>query len=387
MRVRIRWVDTELNRPATLRFHTLHIPFRQRFSHASASRDATSSIWVEALDDEGLMGVGEACPRPYVTGETLDSARGFFAAVRDEVLADIHDGATLRAWVNGHAEDIDRHPAAWCAIELALIDLFARQAGQTAEVWLGLPATGGAFQYSAVLGDADPQVFSATFARYREAGLTDFKLKLSGDLARDRAKLAVLAAAGPAVARLRLDANNLWRDADHAIAWLAELAAPAFAIEEALPPDQRAQLPRLARALNLSIILDESLIRLDQLDLLARLDAHTPGTRWIANLRVSKLGGLLRTLDLIDAARAQGLALIVGAQVGETSLLTRVALAAARAAGDSLIAQEGAFGTQLLENDVCTEPLMFGRGGLLRYESGDPGWGVACTPSADWLRD
>jgi L-alanine-DL-glutamate epimerase-like enolase superfamily enzyme len=289
--------------------------------------------------------------------------------------------------VNGHAEDIDRHPAAWCAIELALIDLFARQAGQTAEVWLGLPATGGAFQYSAVLGDADPQVFSATFARYREAGLTDFKLKLSGDLARDRAKLAVLAAAGPAVARLRLDANNLWRDADHAIAWLAELAAPAFAIEEALPPDQRAQLPRLARALNLSIILDESLIRLDQLDLLARLDAHTPGTRWIANLRVSKLGGLLRTLDLIDAARAQGLALIVGAQVGETSLLTRVALAAARAAGDSLIAQEGAFGTLLLENDVCTEPLMFGRGGLLRYESGDPGWGVACTPSADWLRD
>lgn len=376
-----------MNRLAALRFHTLHIPFRQRFSHASATRVATSSLWVEALADDGLTGVGESCPRPYVTGETLDSARDFFHAMRAEVMAEIHDAATLRAWVADHASVIDRHPAAWCAIELALIDLFSRQAGQTAEAWLGLPATSGTFSYSAVLGDADPDVFAATFARYREAGLTDFKLKLSGDLARDRAKLAVLAAAGPAVARLRLDANNLWRDANAAIAWLAELAAPAFAIEEPLPPDQLASLPRIARTLNLSIILDESLTRLDQLSQLAQLDAHTPGTRWIANLRVSKLGGLLRTLVLIDAARAQGLALIIGAQVGETSLLTRVALVAARAAGGSLIAQEGAFGTLLLEQDVCTKQLMFAKGGTLQYEADAPGWGMACTPSTDWLGD
>jgi len=372
-----------MNRPAALQFHTLHIPFRQRFSHASASRNATSSLWVEALDGDGLMGVGEACPRPYVTGETLDSARDFFHAMRNIVMDEIHDAATLRAWVDEHAEQIDRHPAAWCAIELALIDLFSRQAGQTAEAWLGLPVTSGAFQYSAVLGDADLQTFSATFARYREAGLVDFKLKLSGDLARDSAKLAVLAGAGSAVARLRLDANNLWRDADDAIAWLAELRAPAFAIEEPLQPDQLASLPRIASALNLSIILDESLTRLSQLNHLAQLDAST---RWIANLRVSKLGGLLRTLALIDAMRGRGLELIIGAQVGETSLLTRVALVAARAAGEHLIAQEGAFGTLLLQDDACTKPLMFGDSGTVRYEPDGPGWGLSCEPSSDWLR-
>jgi L-alanine-DL-glutamate epimerase-like enolase superfamily enzyme len=191
---------------STLRFHTLHIPFRQRFSHASATRDTTSSVWVKAVGDDGRNGFGEACPRPYVTGETLESARDFFAAVRGEVLAEIRDAATLRAWVAENAALIDLHPAAWCAIELALIDLFARQAGQTAESWLGLPDTAGTFRYSAVLGDADPDAFAATFARYREFGLTDFKLKLSGDLARDRDKLALLESTGAAVARLRLDA-------------------------------------------------------------------------------------------------------------------------------------------------------------------------------------
>lgn len=359
-----------------LRFHTLHIPFRQRFRHASAERDATSSLWVEAVGDNGAIGVGEACPRPYVTGETLESAAGYFAKVRTDVLTNIHDAGSLRTWVSGHAEHIDRNPAAWCAIELALIDLFARQAGQTAEAWLGLPESDGTFRYSAVLGDADIPAFAATFARYREIGMTDFKMKLGGDLARDRAKLAVLKDAGTAVARLRLDANNLWPDAASAYAYLAALDAPAFAMEEPLTTSQRADLPALAQQTGMAVILDESLCRLEE------LAGFASGTRWIPNLRISKLGGLLRTLALVDAARSRGLSLIVGAQVGETSLLTRVALVAARAAGDALLAQEGAFGTLLLESDVCAPSLMFGRGGVLRFESGGPGWGLACATAA-----
>jgi L-alanine-DL-glutamate epimerase-like enolase superfamily enzyme len=364
---------------AALRCHTLHIPFRQRFRHASAERDATSSLWVEAIGDDGQIGVGEACPRPYVTGETLDTARVFFAANRAEVAAEIRDATSLRGWVTAHASRIDRHPAAWCAIELALIDLYARQAGQSAESWLGLPDTAGTFHYSAVLGDAEPDAFAATFARYRDIGMTDFKFKLAGDLERDRKKLAALMDGGTAVARLRLDANNLWQDVSTARDYLIALDAPAFAIEEPLATRLRADLPALAKALNLAIVLDESLCRIGE------LADFAPGTRWILNLRVSKMGGLLRTLALVEAAKMRGLPLIVGAQVGETSLLTRVALTVARAAGKALLAQEGAFGTLLLEHDVCTPPLMFGRGGAVLYDARKPGWGLSCNPAPDWL--
>lgn len=372
-------MESELTRLAGLRFHTLHIPFRQRFSHASATRDATSSLWVEAIGDDGRIGVGEACPRPYVTGETLDTARAFFAANHAEVVAEIRDAGTLQTWVAAHAGRIDRDPAAWCAIELALIDLFSRQDGQTAEAWLGLPDTTGTFEYSAVLGDAEPDALAATFARYRDIGMTDVKLKLSGDLARDRAKLVLLENAGAAVTRLRLDANNLWHDLATARDYLIALDAPAFAIEEPLATRLRADLPALAQSLNMAIILDESLHRIDE------LADFAPGTDWIPNLRVSKLGGLLRTLAMIEAASARRLPLIIGAQVGETSLLTRVALVAARAAGEALLAQEGGFGTLLLEEDVCEPPLMFGRGGSLRFEPAGPGWGLACAPAIGWL--
>lgn len=365
---------------AALRFHTLHIPFRQRFRHASAERNATSSLWIEAIGADGQVGVGESCPRPYVTGETLDTARTFFSDHHAEVIAEIRDATTLRAWIAVNASRIDRHPAAWCAIELALIDLFARQAGQTAEAWLGLPATAGIFQYSAVLGDSDLNTFAATFARYSEIGMTDFKLKLTGDLGRDREKLAVLKDAGAAVARLRLDANNLWRDATVARNFLIALDAPAFAIEEPLETGQRAELPALAQAVDVAIILDESLCRIDE------LADYGPGTRWIPNLRVSKLGGLLRTLALVDAAKARGLPLIVGAQVGETSLLTRVSLTVACAAGEALLAQEGAFGTLLLESDICTPTLIFGYGGAFQFESVGTGWGLAYAPGVGSLR-
>jgi hypothetical protein len=42
------------------------------------------------------------------------------------------------------------------------------------------------------------------------------------------------------------------------------------------------------------------------------------------------MGGLLRSLAVVRAARAARVGLVVGAQVGETSVLTRAALAVAR---------------------------------------------------------
>src|SRR5690606_5240121 len=79
----------------------------------------------------------------------------------------------------------------------------------------------------------------------------------------------------------------------------------------------------------------------------------------------SKAGGLVRALDLVQALRARGIPVIVGAHVGETSILSRAALTVAAAAGDLLIAQEGAFGTHLLARDVVHPPVMFGPGGVL----------------------
>jgi L-alanine-DL-glutamate epimerase-like enolase superfamily enzyme len=359
----------------SLGFASLAIPFQARFTHASADRSETSSVWITAKSAEGITGVGESCPRPYVTNETLASAEAFFKRHEASLLRQVDSLPTLRRWARDHDADIDTNPAAWCAIELAILDLLGKSSRQPIETMLWLPPLTGRFHFTAVLGDSDLDTFRRTADRYQRLGFRDFKVKISGRADHDRQKLEWFARPEAARMRVRLDANNVWPDAPSAIAFLRSLARPVFAVEEPVKAGHFADLAMIARDTGRPVILDESISRVSQL---SRLNG-TPDF-WIVNLRVSKMGGLLRSLDFVAAARAAGVRLIVGAQVGETSLLTRAALTVAQAAGTSLVAQEGAFGTWLLERDVCDPPLMFSEGGNLDIESHPrcalPGLGV-----------
>ena len=348
-----------MTRIDALHARALSIPFKAAFKHASAERSCTQSIWVEARAG-ALVGVGEGCPREYVTRESLASAMRFVDRHRAAVLGPIADAQSLAAYVAARRCEIDANPAAWCAIELAVLDLLARAAGVTVESLLGVREVRGEFQYTAVLGDGSPRAFEMQLARYVEAGFRDFKIKLSGDLERDQAKVAALRAGGVAPGRVRADANNLFSRAGDAVRHMEALEYGFVAVEEPLRAGDYAGMRELRRALGARIIVDESLLRAEQLDLLAA-DADT----WIVNLRVSKMGGLIRSLAVASRARALGISLIVGAHVGETSVLTRAGLTVAAFARDIVLAQEGAFGTHLLEHDM-TDVLMFGPAGLLR---------------------
>jgi len=362
----------------------LAIPFNIAFKHASAERATTQALWVQARARDGAAGFGEGCPREYVTAESLESAHAFVRAHLHDWLDSIHDVGALADWTERHRGDIDVHPAAWAGVELALLDLIGKVERKTVESLLGLPQLTGSFRYTAVLGDAAPRQFEAQLAHYIEAGFRDFKIKLSGDNARDLAKIRGLTAAGVQAQAVRADANNLWSDADAAIRGLRALDFPFFGVEEPLRPGDYAGMHRVALALDTKIILDESLLRSDQLDRLA-----DPVDRWIANVRVSKMGGLLRSLALVSAVRRRGLRAIVGAHVGETSLLTRAGLTVANESKDILVAQEGAFGTHLLAHDVVEPPLMFGPGGILKTDAlgigSAPGLGLAVLEPAPHL--
>lgn len=357
-----------------LKVSSLRIPFRSVFRHASAVRDTTQSIWVEAHSECGLRGHGEGCPREYVTAESLSGAEAALGALADNLCHSVNGIDALRSWVDSHASEIDRNPAAWTAAECALLDLIGCSAGCGVESVVGLPRLYGAFRYTAVIGDSDPEAFLAQLTQYRSAGFSVFKIKLSGDVARDRSKVAALVGAGIPPASVRADANNLWPDADAAIQSIKVLDYPFWAIEEPICVGDYDGLLRLAVTLGTRVILDESLLRVSQLAMLGDLRKHC-----VANLRVSKMGGLLRSLEMLRALRVLDIPVIVGAHVGESSLLTRAGLTVAFAAGDALCGQEGAFGTNLLQYDVAEPPLMFGYGGVLDPAAMGifgPGWGL-----------
>lgn len=339
---------------------TLHVPFKAAFVHASACRSATQSIWVTALAQDGTSGVGEGCPREYVTRESVATAHAFVSAHCLDWRSSIGDVATLARWVERHRDAIDAQPAAWAAVELALLDLIGQAEGRTVESLLGLPPLAGCFRYTAILGDASPAAFEAQLAAYQAAGFRDFKVKLCGDLKRDQPKVSALLAAGIVETAVRADANNLWTGAARVLRYLDALRFRFAALEEPLRAGDFAGMRCISKALGTRIILDESMLRADQLSEI-RADAH----RWIANVRVSKMGGLLRSLRFAAEARESGLPIIVGAHVGETSVLTRAGLTLASGMRDHVVAREGAFGTHLLEHDVVRPSIMFDRNGIV----------------------
>ena len=117
---------------------------------------------------------------------------------------------------------------------------------------------------------------------------------------------------------------------------------------------------------------------------------------FIANIKVSRVGGLIRSLEIIKALKERGYQIIVGAHVGETSVLTRAGMCAAKAAGEHLVAQEGGVGQLLLEKDPAYPSLMFGTGGTIDLsktyqvkteeglveiptENWNRGWGLECS--------
>lgn len=357
-------------RPIRLRVASLPVPFRAAFAHASASRDRAENILVQAEDSGGRCGHGEGCPRAYVTGETVATAAAFLERHR-EALSAVTGVEDLRAWLARESGDIDGNPSAACAAELALLDLFARQRAESLEALLGLPSSSSPVAVTAVYGLSPAAIFEWRRLRYRAHGMSDAKLKLAGGSA-DVRRAARLAGSGA----VRLDANNLWADLDHALAALHRLTPFAWAVEEPLVRTRSwSDLRAIAAATGLCIILDESLTRRDD------LEAVAGDRRFVLNLRVSKQGGLLRTLALLEAAQAHGHAVIIGAQVGETSLLARAGLIAAAAAGPDLVGAEIGYGRRLLRYDLASPSLTFGRDGQVGPAPAGPGSGLSPNPA------
>jgi L-alanine-DL-glutamate epimerase-like enolase superfamily enzyme len=354
-----------------LDFASFPFPFRTAFEHAAASRDRAENVIVIAEDTSGRVGLGEGCPRDYVTGETVQSALAALTRWRRAGCAAIEDLSSLTAWIRANSNDIDANPSAFAALELALLDVFARRSERTLEQLLGVAAATQEIRTSAVYGTRSNAKFLAQAALYNLNGMRDAKLKLTGEARRDRARARVLALLG----RVRLDANNLWPTAAEACRGLEGAGRHAWAVEEPVQPRDWRALAEVGAHTGLALVLDESATHPRD------LAALKPGPKYVVNVRVSKLGGLLRTLAMIDAARARGFGVVVGAQVGETSILARASLVAAHAAGPALVGFEGAFGTRLLARDATTPSLRFGYGGRIHLAALDAhGSGLTPTP-------
>lgn len=333
------------------------IPFRFGFRHALAERKVGDGVLVTVRDDRGRRGHGECAPREYVSGETSQSVVDALARRAPRLLrSSFASFDELCEELARESAEVPRDElAAFCALELAWLDLGGQVFGRSAGEPLG-PVCAPRVAYSGIVSASGTAEAVKTCESIRELGVKRVKVKVGRERAEDLELLAAVRETLGADAGLRIDANAAW-DAETALARLRDFERFQLeACEQPCAAEDFEGLAWLSARSPIPVIADESLVSFaDAQRLIETRACH------VFNVRISKCGGLLGAGRIRDLARSAGIETMLGAHVGETAILAAAGRHFATRTPGVRFA-EGSYGKLLLQTDV-SDALDLGAGG------------------------
>ena len=265
-----------------------------------------SVVAVAEIEDGPHRGRGECFPYPRY-GESVDSVLQQIDEVRSKVQAGLSRQELRHLLPPGAARN---------AVDCALWDLEAKMAGKRVWELAGLPEP--AVVTTAYTLSLDAPAAMAAAAR-EAADRPLLKLKLGG--ADDIERVAAVHEAAPA-ADIIVDANEAWTP-DMVIPLSRRLAGLGVTmIEQPLPADADRALAGIDHPV--PICADESCHT--AVDVPALADRYD-----IVNVKLDKTGGLTEAIEVVAAARAAGLGLMVGCMVGTSLAMAPATLIAGAA--------------------------------------------------------
>jgi len=358
--------------------YALRIPFKTPFSHKLMTREFSDSIIVKLIAESGESGFGEGIPRPYVTGETVPSCldqirRVLLPLVGQHDLGKWSlntDPLTVLSEISAVLPDAGNDSviafnAAKTAVEIALIDLLLKPNGKS----MGslIPPAARSVTYSAVITADSADNVREIALKCGEYGIRQVKVKVgTGD---DYGRIAAVRDLLGGSVSLRVDANGAF-DVKGALALLSSIEPFNIdSIEQPVPRGDVNALAQVKKNSPIPVMTDESLItEEDAAELIAREACD------LFNLRISKNGGIFKTLRLAWMAREAGIGFQLGCQVGETAILSAAGRHVAAHLNDAMFV-EGSYGALLLEEDIADESVQFGYAGNAPLLTG-PGLGI-----------
>ncbi len=284
---------------------SLRAPFR------TALREVTELevVVVRVGWSDGTATAAAVSPTPPITGETVGSivaaASGPLAAAVAGVPLDEHELLFRRL-----AAAMRGNTTAKCAVDLAVHTALAGRLG-------GLTAYLGAWlrplHTDVTVSLATPEKMAEEARGRVEDGFDLLKLKVGGpdpggDVARVR---AVADAVGPTIG-LRLDANQAW-NAKGALAVLDGLERVGIRpelVEQPVAAHDLAGMAAVTRYGSVPVLADESVHSAHDVVRVAEAGAAD-----MVNVKLAKCGGLRAARDVVAAAEACGLGVVVGSML------------------------------------------------------------------------
>ncbi|MBW8035588.1 MAG: hypothetical protein FVQ79_08155 [Planctomycetes bacterium] len=351
--------------------YTVEMPMRFSVSHSLAQRSVARNILVCARGVGGVVGWGESCPRAYVTGETIGTVK---SELSNNILPEMvgmrfSSFEDLTGYLRDYFLEIDRdQQAAFCAAELAVLDLAGKTFGVSAGSVIG-PIVKRKIRYSGVIAVKDPAKVRKYSWAMRLFRFREVKVKVGPSLKANLEKLGIVRRImGPKVG-IRVDANCAW-ESDEAIAQIKAMSKFGLCgVEQPVGGGDYEGMRRVTAEKLVPVIADESMCSMGDAE---RLIAEKGCD--VFNIRVCKCGGLINSFDIYRKAVAAGIGCQLGCQVGESVILS----AAGRHIGtrcEGLKWFEGSYGRLLLKRKIGRRGITIRFGGWGRSLDGD-GLGV-----------
>jgi L-alanine-DL-glutamate epimerase-like enolase superfamily enzyme len=257
------------------------------------------STIIEVETDSGLKGYGEVCPLgPFYLPAYADGVRAGVRELAPHLLG--FDPREIQKLNRRMDAALKGHPYVKSGIDMACWDLLGK--------WTGLPAHvlfGGRFgesvQVYRAISQQPPDVMAANVADYRSQGYRKFQLKVGGDPNEDIQRIRAVRELLMPTDVLVADANTGWtqHEAIRVVRAVGDLDVyieqPCLSYEECLA---------VRRATNHPFVLDENI---DGIEMFLR--ARSDLAMDVVNLKISKLGGLTKTLQIRDLCIQMGIAM------------------------------------------------------------------------------
>ena len=339
-------------------------PLKYQIPSLHGTRFNPESIIVELAFSNKVTGYGESTPRFYVTGETCASVtkvvKNCFAPIMFRTPVE-----TLSE-VNGLLDELERASiasgigpfnSALGAIDMAMLDALGKSQAVNIAEFLGPPIR-TTIPYSISIPILPPanlkKIMSSLFGAESSspaAGSTTkiipsgigmefqhFKIILSDSEDSNRSRTELIRDLMGDQVEIRFDANgklsfeqvmsNLEKLSDYRIS----------AIEQPAAKNDFDGLRKVRETVEIPVIADESMCSIADARTLIEKNACD-----VFNIKISKCGGLLRSLEIADFADSQGIACQLGSHIGEAEILSAADRSFAMTAPNLSIMEVGSF--------------------------------------------
>ena len=361
--------------------YQMEIPFNFSFGHGAAKRKTSDSFLLVLRTDDGKIGIGEGLPRVYVTGETLESSTNFFidnvfpnVAQKKDILNEIKnitDKDFLKKINEIYLNKIDFSPyqketfhSVRCATELSILDLFLQHKKKCLFDILPFDKS---IRYSCILPFIPIKYLKIVLLVIRFSNFNQVKVKTNGK--DDEERLRMIRNTLGYDIEIRIDGNSIYdyQSFKNNLSFFKKYKVKW--IEQPFLKEKHNEIVASLKQRDIPLMADESLCNIhDAISIIENKYFD------LFNIRISKNGGIYNSLKIVDLAKKNNIGYQLGAQVGETAILSMIG----RFLGYSInpIALEGSAGTLLLKKDISKEKIRFRRGGHAEILEGHKNFGL-----------